>query len=46
MNLPAGKEERCRRKEQTSGQSGGRRGKDKLRKQYVCVCSIKCKIAS
>ena len=37
MNLFAGKEWRCRCREQTCGNSGGRRGQDELRKQHACA---------
>ena len=51
MNLPAGKEWRCRHREQTYGKKRGteREGQiEKAARVCVCVCvySIKCKIAS
>ena len=53
MNLPAGKEWRCRHREQTYGKKRGKEREGQIEKAArvcvcVCVCvySIKCKIAS
>ena len=46
MNLFAGQQWRCRHREQTCGNSGGRRGWDKWTEWYGNICITVCKIDS